>query len=221
MPTAQCLNCLHSFAFPGDLPPCPVFLMRFPLRSGWRKGSMWITAVFTCAYHAKAWSPLWCGGCRELQAMHKGGVWVLTALIERQKSPSALPSRDPDHLLYLLHAAQQGTQSWLRSAREPDPPSSWKERDNLNKVIIHGMATASRWEGLGLPAEPAWAHPQQGKGLVSLCLPFFVYALRTKLLSWSLPERLLWQLLNLSEYLSCHLAPSFPLNWRGLSTLHM
>lgn len=99
-------SCLHSFAFPSDLPLCPVFLMWFPLRSGWGKGSMWVIAVFTLTYHAKAWSALWYKGCRELQAVHKNGVWVLlTALIERQKSPSPNPPQDPDHLLLLLQAA--------------------------------------------------------------------------------------------------------------------
>lgn len=149
MPTAQCLNCLHSFAFPGDLPPCPVFLMRFPLRSGWRKGSMWITAVFTRAYHAKAWSPLWCGGCRELQAMHKGGVCVLTALIERQKSPFTRPWPSPLLTACCTTRNTKLTQKRARTRSSIRLKETWQFEQSDNprngyRFQVGGIGTASR-----------------------------------------------------------------------------
>lgn len=196
-------NCSHSFAFPSDLPLCPVFLMWFALRSGRGKGSMWIIAVFSLTYHAKA-AP-WCRGCRELQAMHRGDVWMFIALIERQKSPSPIPSRDPPHLLCLLQSCTirnpKLTPKSMRTGSSIRLERTWQCEQSDN---AWNKATIARWEGL-------WVHPQQGKGLISLCFPFLLCALTglSKLLSWSLPEMLLRQLVKLLGNFSCHLSPSF------------
>lgn len=92
--------------------------------------------------------PLWQRGCRELWAVHNNR-WVLTAQMGKQKSPSAFPPRDPSHLLFLI-ATCIVRNIGLAQKWELNPPCSWKEWDNLNKVINPGT-TAS------IPGERDWA----------------------------------------------------------------